>query len=267
MIPVTNVEKSMETDSPEYRSLKRASIEETKTHIGRVQDLLDVSVSLLKERGRRHDRSKLNPPEVDAFVTAKFKLRDIEYGSPEYMQSLKDSPEMKEALSHHYRKNDHHPQFFSSGIKAMGALQLIEMLSDWKAAGERHKEGSLEKSLLINRERFNISPVIMSVLCNTAHSLGWATWARYDIREVRGMIPFWIDPETMIPDSKFIVSDADGHWINRKITFFDAVAGEVESLPEEALQEADETGRMKTEIHYYRAPLQILQVKDKGDDS
>ncbi len=60
-----------------------------------------------------------------------------------------------------------------SGINGMSLLDLIEMLCDWKAAGERHADGSMERSLTINRERFKISPQLQSILENTAREMGW----------------------------------------------------------------------------------------------
>ncbi len=55
----------------------------------------------------------------------------------------------------------------------MSLFDLIEMLCDWKAAGERHADGSIEMSLGHNRERFNISPQLHSILENTAKEMGW----------------------------------------------------------------------------------------------
>ncbi len=55
----------------------------------------------------------------------------------------------------------------------MSLLDVIEMLCDWKAAGERHHDGSMERSLRVNRERFSISPQLQQILENTARELGW----------------------------------------------------------------------------------------------
>lgn len=59
------------------------------------------------------------------------------------------------------------------GIRAMSLLDLIEMLADWKAAGERHADGSLEKSLEHNAKRFEISPELQTILRKTATELRW----------------------------------------------------------------------------------------------
>jgi len=55
----------------------------------------------------------------------------------------------------------------------MNLLDLIEMLCDWKAAGERHDNGSIQRSLDHNRERFKISPQLHEILLRTAIDLGW----------------------------------------------------------------------------------------------
>jgi len=49
----------------------------------------------------------------------------------------------------------------------------MEMLCDWKAAGERHEKtgGNLERSISLNTERFDISPQLVSILMNTARLL------------------------------------------------------------------------------------------------
>jgi hypothetical protein len=47
------------------------------------------------------------------------------------------------------------------------------MLADWKAATERHDDGSLARSLTIQEARFGISPQLMDILTNTAVMFGW----------------------------------------------------------------------------------------------
>lgn len=59
------------------------------------------------------------------------------------------------------------------GIEGMNLLDALEMLCDWKAATERHADGSIARSFDINRERFGITPQLEAVLKNTARSLGW----------------------------------------------------------------------------------------------
>lgn len=55
----------------------------------------------------------------------------------------------------------------------MSLLDLIEMLCDWKAAGERHADGSMERSLRLNKDRFKIGDQLQSILQNTAKEMKW----------------------------------------------------------------------------------------------
>ena len=55
----------------------------------------------------------------------------------------------------------------------MTLIDLIEMLADWKAATERHDDGSLERSFKINKERFEIDIQLLQILENTAIHFGW----------------------------------------------------------------------------------------------
>jgi hypothetical protein len=80
---------------------------------------------------------------------------------------------MKPALDHHYCVNRHHPEHFVDGVGGMNLIDVIEMLSDWKASSERHEDGDLRKSLEIQRERFNLSPQVFAILRNTCVDLGW----------------------------------------------------------------------------------------------
>lgn len=61
----------------------------------------------------------------------------------------------------------------SAGVAGMSLLDLLEMLCDWKAAGERHADGSMERSLKLNKERFGVSDQLQSVLSATAKEMGW----------------------------------------------------------------------------------------------
>lgn len=144
------------------------SAPDTQAHINRVQEILAGIRSDLKERGEKHDQSKLSPEEKDIFDVFTPKLRDSEYGSEEYKGYL---AEMKVALDHHYAENRHHPEHHPNGIMDMTLMDLIEMVADWKAAGERHATGNIWKSLAINAQRFNIPPSIRLLLINTVKAL------------------------------------------------------------------------------------------------
>ena len=77
---------------------------------------------------------------------------------------------MKPALEHHYKENRHHPEHFENGIKGMTLIDLVEMISDWKAASERHNNGDIIKSIEINQKRFGYSDDIKQILLNTVQT-------------------------------------------------------------------------------------------------
>lgn len=140
----------------------------TLQHIRRVQELLGEVIANLLRRLRVHDETKLCEPEASTFAVYTAKLKGCTYGSDEYKRFL---AEMKPALDHHYSYNRHHPEHWSGGIKDMTLLDLIEMLVDWKAAGERHADGSMERSLTVNRPRFGYGEELDAIFRRTALEL------------------------------------------------------------------------------------------------
>lgn len=146
------------------------STEETIKHITRVAELIEVVTRRLELRGHHHDASKLKSPEKEAFDSLGDNLKGLTYGSPEYREQLRA---IKPAIQHHYGNNSHHPEFYPNGIDGMSLLDLVEMFCDWKAAGERHADGGLEKSIRHNRERFMMSPQLTAIFENTRKELGW----------------------------------------------------------------------------------------------
>lgn len=148
------------------------STADTQEHIGKVQARIAEVQARLDNRADMHDRSKLAEPEKSAYDNLmRFKSsHDMVYGSPDYAEGLKI---LGPALDHHYAANSHHPQHYENGIAGMSLLDLIEMLCDWKAAGERYKDGSIAQSLAHNRERFGINDQLFSVFENTVKELGW----------------------------------------------------------------------------------------------
>lgn len=111
-----------------------------------------------------HDTSKFFPSEAKYFIKTQKKFDTTEYGTPEYKQLL---DEIKPSLVHHYKYNNHHPEFFYRGIKDMSLLELAELFCDWKAAIRNGKDGNIEKSLTYNKQRFNISEDVFDILVNT----------------------------------------------------------------------------------------------------
>ena len=129
-------------------SYKYDSTKDTTEHINRVEELLNLCADEIKWRGTIHDAS----------------------GSDEYEEALK---RLGVALKHHYANNSHHPEHYENGVDGMNLFDVMEMLMDWKAATERHADGDIHKSLIHNKDRFKMSPQLVSIFENTIKMFGW----------------------------------------------------------------------------------------------
>ena len=143
----------------------------TMAHKNRVQDLLGEVVLALAPLAVHHDDSKLEEPEKKVFDVFTPRLKHLEYGTPEYKSAL---GHMKPALDHHYAHNRHHPEHHEEGIYGMDILDLLEMLADWKAAGERHRDNKgLAQSIETNAKRYNFGEGLKRLLIRTAERMKW----------------------------------------------------------------------------------------------
>lgn len=148
---------------------KYDSKKDTCKHIRRVEKYLKICRIELVKRGMRHDYDKIhNMTEKALFDEYTPKLKSCTYGSDEYKSYLEG---LKEGLKIHYENNRHHPEHFENGIKGMNLIDLLEMICDWKAASERHADGDVYKSLVINQERFGYSDELFYILKNTVDFL------------------------------------------------------------------------------------------------
>lgn len=161
---------------------------ETVAHVRRVGNLMLDAVENLQRRAMRHDDSKFSPEEFEAFAAETPTLKGLTYGSQEYKEAL---ARLGPALKHHYANNNHHPEHYDphgiglgAGIYRMDLLTLIEMLADWKAATERHADGSLPKSIAQNAKRFGYDDRMACLLAKTAANLGWITEVEYQAMDV-----------------------------------------------------------------------------------
>jgi len=153
-----------------FRIIMNGTLRSILEHINSVRTSLEEIVAELDMRANLHDLSKTRSPELEGFVTVSEKLRDLEYGSPEYEQSLK---ELGPILDHHYKHNPHHPEHHVHGIEDMTLIDIIEMFADWRAASLNTKDGSLQKSLAINKTRFKIDNQLYLIFENTRKALKW----------------------------------------------------------------------------------------------
>ena len=142
---------------------------------------IDDFINKFQRQLAKHDASKLVSPEKDGFDKYTPMLAKMEYGSDEYKKCLNEL--QHPYLDHHYANNSHHPEHFKNGINGMNLFDVIEMLCDWNAAVKRNKNGDIEKSLEINKDRFKIEPDLYVVLGNTVVDFGFTlcdvvkTWA------------------------------------------------------------------------------------------
>lgn len=141
---------------------------ETQKHIETVRKYIRFIIDKIEMRGVKHDASKLESPEVEAFAENTSILKNLTYGSDEYKAQLE---KLKPALEHHYAANRHHPEHFVNGVNDMTLVDLIEMFCDWKASTLRQNDGNLLKSIEVSAERFNIDPQLKQILINTARMI------------------------------------------------------------------------------------------------
>lgn len=138
-------------------------------HVHRVQGHLNAAVGILLARLIAHDRSKYSAEE-SALITGKAYLDSLAYNSAEYKQALAN---VRMAVVVHYRNNRHHPEHYEAGVWGMSLFDLLEMICDWKAASEASKDGSIDKSIAANIERFHLPEALVAILRNTVEEMGW----------------------------------------------------------------------------------------------
>lgn len=143
---------------------------DTLEHIARVQARMQEVISNLTIRASEHDWSKLHEPEKPLLDRLGSQTNLPPYGSPEERARFNALAEFRKF---HYAANDHHPEHTDQSFRGMNLLALIEMLCDWQAASARHVSGDIWQSLKFNRERFDISDELFSILENTVKELGW----------------------------------------------------------------------------------------------
>ena len=143
----------------------------TKKHIKRVQELLCDFSDALEYRARLHDKSKLDPVELEPLQRMQ-DLIDAEgqapFGSDEYKRRTALLGPM---IAHHYANNSHHPEHYPDGIAGMDLLDLVEMFFDWKAASERGGDDAMGISYCV--EKYGIPPMLAAILRNTADRVGY----------------------------------------------------------------------------------------------
>jgi len=117
-------------------------------------------------RAEQHDMSKFDEQEFKTLVALIADIQKHPYGTPEHEEMRK---KYAAEFAIHHSKNRHHPEHFKNGVEEMNLMDLLEMLCDWKAASMRQESGgNIENSLKIGAEKYNIPPVLLKILENTA---------------------------------------------------------------------------------------------------
>lgn len=143
----------------------------TKAHIWRVRELILEFSGYMDRRAENHDKSKFDTIEKGPLDEMQRLIADegpAPYGSDEYRRRTAMLGPM---LEHHYALNSHHPEHYKDGMYGMDLMDLVEMFCDWKAASERGEESAMNLSYSI--EKYQIDPMLASILRNTAERLGW----------------------------------------------------------------------------------------------
>lgn len=131
-----------------------------------VLQFLNAMIQDLIKRGETHDNTKFTEDEFSDVVAAIDELKQFPYGSPEYDEVRK---KWWHGFEKHYKKNRHHPEHFADGIEEMTLTDLMEMLCDWKAATLRSTHPTnIGNAIRIGTEKYNIPPVLVKILENTA---------------------------------------------------------------------------------------------------
>lgn len=139
-------------------------VEDTQRHIQDVQVLLGRFITQLHLRAEVHDATKLQHPEKEILRKHSHELDKCSYGDESYMFHLE---KVQEAIQHHYKHNNHHPEHYENGIRGMNLLDVVEMFFDWCASAKKHGN-SIESSIGIGQERFDISDDLTQIFTNTA---------------------------------------------------------------------------------------------------
>jgi len=123
-------------------------------------------VKELLTRAINHDNSKFGPEEFPIYASAIDEFEKHPFGTPGY-QKAKDSIAI--AVKHHYKCNSHHPEYYANEIDGMNLVDLIEMVCDWKAANQNHKDnpGNMQQSLEFAINKYKISPQLAKIIQNT----------------------------------------------------------------------------------------------------
>lgn len=104
---------------------------------GEYNDIFDE----LALRASSHDRSKFSEPELTPYIWLTWKYH-CEWNNIPFKLPIGMDQKIRDAKFHHFSNNRHHPEWHFD-LNDMTIVDLIEMVCDWKAAGQEFGEKSL----------------------------------------------------------------------------------------------------------------------------
>jgi hypothetical protein len=123
-----------------------------------VAELMNKIAQEIIERGRVHDDSKFQSPEIEALT----EIRNMKFGTPEYLAVCNS-----DGIKHHYKANRHHPEHFGDGkVNIMTLIDLIEYAADCYVAAKRRSGQMVDFSR--NKDRHGIEDQLLTILACTA---------------------------------------------------------------------------------------------------
>lgn len=134
-----------------------------KGHISRVRRHINTFIQLLIRRAEKHDKSKLEEPELSWWKEMDKEPR-YPYGSKEYEQKLK---RWSKVFKHHYQYNRHHPEHYEYGVSEMTLIDIVEMMCDWLGYKDTTTVTEALKVCDEQMARYDISEELRQVIFNT----------------------------------------------------------------------------------------------------
>lgn len=134
-----------------------------KGHISRVRRHINTFIQLLIRRAEKHDKSKLEEPELSWWKEMDKEPR-YPYGSEEYKQKIK---RWSKVFKHHYQYNRHHPEHYEYGVSEMTLIDIVEMMCDWLGYKDTTTVTEAIKVCDEQMARYDISEELRQIIFNT----------------------------------------------------------------------------------------------------
>lgn len=134
-----------------------------KGHISRVRRHINTFIQLLIRRAEKHDKSKLEEPELSWWKEMDKEPR-YPYGSEEYKQKIK---RCNKVFKHHYQYNRHHPEHYEYGVSEMTLIDIVEMMCDWLGYKDTTTVTEALKVCDEQMARYDISEELRQIIFNT----------------------------------------------------------------------------------------------------